>query len=268
MPTASVRIQEALGIDSCAELSIHANCTSAYKALYLAHQLLAAGRLPHRARRSPRASPPPSCAPSTTTRRSSTRSRCSCAGSSATARGARAHRRPPGRAGALEVEQTYIESVGGRRPSLMFNRRPALWMNPRQEFEEARHHLRQNFRNALATGVFQEEGGSVFFHGLQRMLARGRRRPGDDPVLPGQPARQAHRRVGPRGVRGARHPARRPSPPTSPSSATAGRRWRSSAWTGSCATERLAPGERIVSFVTEVSKFMQAGYVARHVDAR
>jgi len=24
--------------------------------------------------------------------------------------------------------------------------------------------------------------------------------------------------------------------------------------------ERLAPGERIVSFVTEVSKFMQAGY--------
>src|SRR5512137_662021 len=43
MPTASVRIQEALGIDCCAELAIHANCTSAYKALHLAHRLLAAG---------------------------------------------------------------------------------------------------------------------------------------------------------------------------------------------------------------------------------
>ena len=38
MPTASVRIQEGLGIDRCAELSIHANCTSAYKALCL-HQI-------------------------------------------------------------------------------------------------------------------------------------------------------------------------------------------------------------------------------------
>jgi 3-oxoacyl-[acyl-carrier-protein] synthase III len=28
-------------------------------------------------------------------------------------------------------------------------------------------------------------------------------------------------------------------------------------------SERLAPGERIVSFVTEVSKFMQAGYAVR-----
>ena len=40
MPTASVMIQEALGIGRCAEFSIHANCTSAYKALYLAEQLI------------------------------------------------------------------------------------------------------------------------------------------------------------------------------------------------------------------------------------
>ena len=42
---------------------------------------------------------------------------------------------------ALEMERTYIESVGGHRPSLMFNHRPALWMNPRQEFEEARREV-------------------------------------------------------------------------------------------------------------------------------
>ena len=44
MPTTSVRIQEALGIEVCDELSIHANCTSAYKALYLAHELIKGGR--------------------------------------------------------------------------------------------------------------------------------------------------------------------------------------------------------------------------------
>ena len=44
MPTASVRIQEALGIGQCAEISIHANCTSAYKALTVAHDLIRNGR--------------------------------------------------------------------------------------------------------------------------------------------------------------------------------------------------------------------------------
>ncbi|MEI7983713.1 MAG: 3-oxoacyl-ACP synthase, partial [Bacteroidota bacterium] len=44
MPTASVRIQEALGIEQCAEFSIHANCTSAYKALLVASDLIRNGR--------------------------------------------------------------------------------------------------------------------------------------------------------------------------------------------------------------------------------
>lgn len=44
MPTPSVRIQEQLGIATCDEFSIHVNCTSAYKALYLAHALVSSGR--------------------------------------------------------------------------------------------------------------------------------------------------------------------------------------------------------------------------------
>jgi len=43
MPTASVRIQESLGIVRCAELSIHANCTSAYKALHCAFEFIKNG---------------------------------------------------------------------------------------------------------------------------------------------------------------------------------------------------------------------------------
>ena len=44
MPTASVRIQEQLGIEQCAEISVHANCTSAYKALAIAHDMIRNGR--------------------------------------------------------------------------------------------------------------------------------------------------------------------------------------------------------------------------------
>ena len=44
MPTASARIQESLGIERCAELSIHANCTSAYKSLLVASDMIRNGR--------------------------------------------------------------------------------------------------------------------------------------------------------------------------------------------------------------------------------
>src|SRR4030042_2995670 len=44
MPTASVRIQEALGIERCGEIAIHANCTSAYKALLVAFEFVRSGR--------------------------------------------------------------------------------------------------------------------------------------------------------------------------------------------------------------------------------
>ena len=44
MPTASVRIQEQLQINHCAEISIHANCTSAYKAFLTAFDFIRLGR--------------------------------------------------------------------------------------------------------------------------------------------------------------------------------------------------------------------------------
>ena len=37
IPPITTRIQEALGIEACAEMAIHSNCTSAYKALLVAH---------------------------------------------------------------------------------------------------------------------------------------------------------------------------------------------------------------------------------------
>ena len=44
IPPITTRIQEALGIDSCAEIAINSNCTSMYKALLIAHDMIRNGR--------------------------------------------------------------------------------------------------------------------------------------------------------------------------------------------------------------------------------
>ena len=258
MPTASVRIQEALGIDRCDELSIHANCTSAYKALYLAHQLVAGGKNKN--------------ALVLSSNISSSELRAEyynqplvdkeslflrwflCDGS-----GAAVVTADRARSAGYELEFTFIESVGGKRPSLMYNERPALWLAPDREFAEGRHHLRQKFRNALSTPVFQEKDGSVFFNGLKRMLARGNV-PVDKIKLfqVNMPTRHIIESIMDECVSiGIKREALYS-------------RLRDLGYCGPpmvfiCLDEiiknvHIDKGDRIVSFVTEVSKFMQAGY--------
>jgi 3-oxoacyl-[acyl-carrier-protein] synthase III len=144
----------------------------------------------------------------------------------------------------------------------MFNGRPAYWMNPREEYEQGLHHLRQRFRNSLSTEVFQEEGGSIFLHGFERMIAESGVDPGtialmqvnlparhiaesveDELAAIGVPKERIYTRLRDLGY---------PGPPMALICLDRILR-----------EERLAPGLRIASFVTEVSKFMQAGYVVR-----
>jgi 3-oxoacyl-[acyl-carrier-protein] synthase III len=258
MPTASVRIQEALGIERCDELSIHANCTSAYKALYCAHQFIASGKN--------RTALVVSANISSSELRAEYYNQPLVDKESLFLRwflcdGAGAVILTSNRelSAGYELEHTYIESVGGKRPSLMFNERPALWLPPNQEFAQGRHHLRQNFRNALSTSVFQEQGGSVFFNGLSRMLTRGSipvdkiklfqvNMPTrhiiesimDECVAIGIPRSALYSKLHDLGYCG---------PPMVFICLDAILR-----------EERCDAGDRIVSFVTEVSKFMQAGY--------
>ncbi len=261
MPTASVRIQEALGIEACAEFSIHANCTSAYKALYLEHRLLADGAY--------------DTALVVSSGISSSELRAEYYNHSLVDKeslflrwflsdgaGALVLHTDPLRAMPIEVEFTYVESVGGKRPSLMFNHRPAYWMNPVDEFEQGAHHLRQRFRNELASGMFQEPGGSVFFNGYRRMMTAAGIPPGDvrwfqvnlpakhivESVIEelqaiGVPRSALYTRLDRMGYAG---------PPMALIALDALLR-----------EESLLPGQRVASFVTEVSKFMQAGYVLR-----
>jgi 3-oxoacyl-[acyl-carrier-protein] synthase III len=262
MPTASVRIQESLGIEACDELSIHANCTSAYKALYLAHTLIASGRNRN------------ALVVSSNIASSELRAEyynqklvdkeslflrwflCDGAGAVVLTSDRK-------RSNGFSVEYTFIESIGGKKPSLMFDKRPALWLNPRIEFEQGLHHLRQNFRNELGTSTFQGKDGSVFFNGLKRMLGECKVSPEsirffqvnmpakhiidsikDECLAIGIVPQAFYSKLDTMGYCG---------PPM--------------AFIGLdtiIRTEKFSSGERIASFATEASKFMQAGYVMRY----
>jgi 3-oxoacyl-[acyl-carrier-protein] synthase III len=170
MPTATVRIQEALGIEQCGEISVHANCTSAYKALLVAYEFIRTGRY--------------KTALVLSSGISSSELRAEyynqkvlrkeelflryflCDGAGALvlrAAGEDEH--------GLFIENVMTESVGGLKPAAMLNTRPAYYMNPIDEFNGGHHHLAQMFNEQLRVH-FHDEDGSVFIKGLKRLIAR------------------------------------------------------------------------------------------------
>lgn len=263
MPTASVRIQEALGIETCQEFSVHANCTSAYKAMYLAQELIKNG--------SNQNALVISSSMSSSELRAEYYNQELLDKESLFLRwflsdGAGAILLTANRnlATKYELEYTYVESIGGKKPSLMFNQRPGYWMNPKEEFEKGYHHLRQNFRNALSTDIFQEPDGSIFFKGFKRMLEKYKvpidmikmfqinmpTRHIVDSIIQelntlGIPKDAFYTKLDELGYNG---------PPMA--LVCLDKIFRE---------ETLHPGDYIASFVTEVSKFMQAGYFVRRI---
>lgn len=170
MPTASVRIQEKLGIEQCGEISIHANCTSAYKALLVANDLLRNGRYKNALVVSSNISSSELVAeyynqPLVKKEELFLRYFLS---DGAAALVLKAEKNKP--AGLL-LEHVYMESIGGKKPSAMGNNRPAFWMNPKEEFEKGYHHLAQMFQEELSAN-FHEPDGSVFLKGLKRMIEK------------------------------------------------------------------------------------------------
>jgi len=261
MPTASVRIQEALGIERCGEISVHANCTSAYKALLLAHEMLASGRYRNALVISSSMSSSELIAEyynQALVKKEELFLRYFLSdGASALVLKAE-----PERSTGLYLEYTYMESTGGKKPSAMGNKRPAYWMNPKEEFEKGYHHLAQMFQEELRAN-FHEAGGSVFLNGLKRMLA----------LHPVDPLKIRFFQVN--------FPSKHISELIMDECSELGID-RNTLYSKMAAMgyigppmaflcldrirkeEQLNPGDIILSFVTEVSKFMQAGYILNY----
>ncbi|MEI8202526.1 MAG: 3-oxoacyl-ACP synthase III family protein [Bacteroidota bacterium] len=168
MPTASVRIQEGLGIEHCQEISIHANCTSAYKAVLIAHDFIKNGRAKNALVVSSNISSSELSAdyynqPIVTKEELFLRYFL-CDGA-----GAMVVQASETETDGLFIANAHIESIGGKKPSAMKNRRPAYWMNPKEEFEKGYHHLAQMFQEELREH-FHDADGTVFYKGLKRMI--------------------------------------------------------------------------------------------------
>jgi 3-oxoacyl-[acyl-carrier-protein] synthase III len=258
MPTASVRIQEQLGIEQCAEISVHANCTSAYKALAVAHDMLRIGRFRNALVISSSMSSSELVAEyynQPLVKKEELFLRYFLSDGSA-ALVLKAEESP---SGGLYLDHTTFESVGGKKPAAMGNKRPAYWMNPREEYEKGYHHLFQMFQEELRVN-FHEEGGSVFLKGLRRMLDTyhpdlsrlrffqvnfpSKHISGlimDECTELGIPQSALYSKMATMGYIG---------PPMA-----------LLCLDKILKEEQLIPGDTIISFVTEVSKFMQAGYI-------
>ena len=262
MPTASVRIQEALGIERCGELSIHANCTSAYKALLLAQELLQSGRYRNALVISSSMSSSELVAeyynqPLVKKEELFLRYFLSD-GAAALVLQAEQEKSGDG----LYLDYTYMESTGGKKPSAMGNKRPAYWMNPRDEYDKGYHHLAQMFQEELRAN-FHEADGSVFLNGLKRMLA----------LHPVDPLKIRFLQVN--------FPSKHISELVMDECSELGidrhtlySKMATMGYIGPpmaflCLDqirkeEKLYSGDLILSFVTEVSKFMQAGYILKY----
>ena len=258
MPTASTRIQESLGIEQCAEISVHANCTSAYKALLIGADLVRNGRYRNALVISSGISSSELVAEyynQPLVRKEELFLRYFLSDGAA----ALVLQSSEERNGGLFVECNYMESIGGLKPSAMGNRRPAYYMNPKEEFELGYHHLAQMFQEELREN-FHEPGGSVFLKGLRRMLGK----------YPLDAEKIRYFQVN--------FPSRHVSELIMEECAELGidksRLYSKMASMGYIGPpmallcldrimkeEKLEKGDIILSFVTEVSKFMQAGYV-------
>jgi 3-oxoacyl-[acyl-carrier-protein] synthase III len=263
MPTASVRIQEKLGIEQCGEISVHANCTSAYKALLLAYDLIRNGRYKNALVISSSISSSELVAEyynQPLIKKEELFLRYFLSDGAA----ALILKSTDTKQAGFFIEHVYMESVGGMKPSSMGNKRPAYWMNPREEFEKGYHHIAQMFQEELRSN-FHEPDGSVFLKGLRRMIAKynidltGLRFfqvnfPSkhitelvmDECQSLGIPRNTLYSKMSTMGYIG---------PPMALLCLDKIKK-----------EEKLNHNDLILSFVTEVSKFMQAGYLIRYIE--
>lgn len=169
IPPITTRIQEELGIDLCGEIHIHSNCTSVYKAIKLAHIMLASGEYKNALVIS--SSVASSCFipefynQSLITKEDIFLRWYLCDGAGAMLFSAVKDEKE-----GLYLEDTYFESTGSKKRSAMGNSYPYHWTNPKEDYQNGYHHIRQIYLNEMRDYAMEENGKSIFHNALIRMI--------------------------------------------------------------------------------------------------
>lgn len=161
-PPTSVFVQEHLGIERCVEMSVHANCTSTYKALQIAADQIALGRYRTALVTTANLVSGHACA-ETLTQQALTRHQAILRLFLCDGGGAFVLTRDDGVSPGFELYDTFLESVGGREPPQMASRYGSASVAPRA-LAAGDHHVTQNM------GLVGQAGVRFFVEGVQRFL--------------------------------------------------------------------------------------------------
>jgi 3-oxoacyl-[acyl-carrier-protein] synthase III len=169
LPPLSTWVQDQLGIDRCAEITVHSNCTSPYKALMVAHDAIRTGRYKN--------------ALVVSTSLTSSALRAEYFNQEALTQeeaylrwflsdgaGAVVLESSDTKRDGVFLEAVYIESFN--KPSVMGNVSPGYWVNPQVQYEERQHHLFQKMDQITKHVADHEAKRTIFTAGIERMLQK------------------------------------------------------------------------------------------------
>jgi len=272
-PPTSTEVQRHLGIERCAEYSIHANCTAPYKALELAASLLSSGVY-----RTALIASSHLISPALVSRyfneKKLEKNQALLRFFLSDGAGALVVQREPVSGRSLRIKDTFLESASLDHPRHLYNRVGSATVDPRRAFEQGLHHISLDYRDTTLLGP------PVLMAGARRLVDRVRRRQGDDALAA---MRSSLRRI----------LVNVPTPhlihlvedeirlklrdidlsPFDLSYSSRGHR----GYTGAAAMpialgelfedEKLEPGDLIVAFAVETSQWMTAGLILEYSDA-
>jgi len=171
MPTISPRILEALGIEFGAEMTIHSNCTSPYKAFIIAHDMITYGRYKTVA--------------VVSSNIASSGLRSDFYNQSVATRedlllrwflsdgaGCIILQGETGQTPGVYLRAAYTESAGYNWEPIMHDRKPAYSLSPKIIYEQGLHHIAQNYKFVIMGKDESHNIGRVFIDGLKRMVAK------------------------------------------------------------------------------------------------
>ncbi|MFM7201071.1 MAG: 3-oxoacyl-ACP synthase III family protein [Myxococcota bacterium] len=161
-PPTSTFVQQHLGIERCAELSIHANCTSTYKAIQVAADQIALGRYKTALITTANMVSGHALA-STLNQKVLTRHQALLRFFLCDGGGALVLTRDEGQVGGFEIVDTLLESVGSKEAPQMYSRYGSASVAA-EAIAAGDHHVTQNFQ------VVSSLGPESFLEGFDRFV--------------------------------------------------------------------------------------------------